>query len=244
MNNPILRTSKIPLYLQLYELLRENITQGRWKVGDLIPPEPELIAQYSVSRTTVRQVLDMLVSEGLIYRQQGRGTFVSQPTLEQGLTRIVSFTEDMRQRGLESSTRVLFSGIVPAPAEAAAKLSLSGGDELVRLERLRLANGEPLSVEESLLSHALCPGILQYDFAAYPLRRTLEEKYGIRLARATQVIRAVASTPALSLSLGTPQRSPLLFIERISYSTRGQPVELLHIYFRGDRYALHNELQG
>jgi GntR family transcriptional regulator len=238
------RHSKIPLYLQLYEVLRGNIQQGRWQVGDLIPAEPELIDQYAVSRTTVRQVLDMLVSEGLIYRQQGRGSFVAHPTLEQGLTRIVSFTDDMRQRGLEPSTRVIFAGLVPAPAETAEKLKITPGAELVRLERLRLANQEPLSVEESHLNHALCPGILEHDFAVSPLRQTLEVKYGLRLARASQVIRAIASPPALSSRLGIPARSPLLFIERVSYSPRGTPVELLHIYFRGDRYSLHNELQG
>ena len=81
------RNSKLPLYHQLYEILRENITRGEWQPGDMIPPEPELIDRYKVSRTTVRQVLDMLVNEDLIYRQQGRGTFVAHPSLEQMLVR-------------------------------------------------------------------------------------------------------------------------------------------------------------
>ena len=101
------RQSKLPLYQQLYEVLRGNIMRGEWKPGDLIPAESELIEQYGVSRITVRQVLDMLVQEGLIYRQRGRGSFVAHPTVEQVLQRLVSFTDDMRQRGFAPNTRIL-----------------------------------------------------------------------------------------------------------------------------------------
>ena len=103
------RSSKLPLYHQLYELLRSGITSGRWQPGDMLPPESELTERYEVSRTTVRQVLEMLVNEGLIYRQRGRGSFVAHPTVEQTLVRIISFTDDMRQRGFESGTEKIFS---------------------------------------------------------------------------------------------------------------------------------------
>jgi GntR family transcriptional regulator len=94
--NRINRHSPLPLYHQLYEIVRQGILDGEWRPGDVLPPESELIAHYQVSRTTVRQVLDMLVNEGLIYRQRGRGTSVAHPTIEQSLVRIISFTEDMR----------------------------------------------------------------------------------------------------------------------------------------------------
>ena len=120
------RQSKLPLYQQLYEMLRGNITRGEWKPGDLIPAESELIEQYGVSRITVRQVLDMLVQEGLIYRQRGRGSFVAHPTVEQVLQRLVSFTDDMRQRGFAPSTRTLFSsGLLPAPEDIARQLQVA-----------------------------------------------------------------------------------------------------------------------
>jgi GntR family transcriptional regulator len=189
-------------------------------------------------------VLDMLVTEGLIHRQQGRGSFVAQPTLEQGLTRIISFTDDMRNRGLVPATQVIFSGLIEAPVEVADQLQISAGNELVRLERLRLANKEPMSIEESYLVHSLCPGILAYDFAKRPLRNTLEEKYGIRLVRAKQVIRAVQSSQTISNLLTIPPNYPMLLIERVSFSQYYTPVEFLRIYFRGDRYSLYNELQG
>ena len=236
------RGSKLPLYHQLYEILRDSIVRGEWKPGDMIPPEPELIRHYGVSRTTVRQVLDILVNDGLIYRQQGRGTFVAHPTVEQALVRIISFTEDMRQRGFVPGTRVLSSGLLPAPAEIASELGVEPGEELARLERLRLADGEPMSIEESYLVHRYCPGVLAGDYGSNPLREALERGYGIRWVRAKQVIRAILAPAAMAQLLALPATSALLCIERVSYSQHNVPVEFLRIFYRGDRYALHNEL--
>lgn len=240
----ISRDSKLPIYHQLYEILRANIVRGEWQPGDMLPSEPELIEHYRVSRITVRQALEALVNEGLIYRQQGRGTFVAQPTVAQGLVRIVSFTEDMRQRGFEPGTRVLNAGLVPASPEIAEQLDLEPGQELAHLERLRLANGEPMSVEVSYLVHRYCPGILRGDYATTPLREALEQTCGIRLVRARQVIRASLASDRMARLLAVAPRSALLFIERVSYSQQGLPVEFLRIYYRADRYVLYNELQG
>ena len=107
--------SKIPLYHQLYKLLQEKIRSTEWKPGDMIPPESELVDRYRISRVTVRKVLDMLVGEGLLVRERGSGPFVAHPKLEHGMTRIVSFTDDMKQRGLTPRTRIIFTGLVPAP---------------------------------------------------------------------------------------------------------------------------------
>lgn len=238
------RVSKVPLYHQLYEILRGEILSGRWKPGDRLPPESELVDTYQLSRTTVRQVFDLLVNEGLIFRQRGRGTFVSHPTLEQGLMRIVSFTHDMRQRGFDPGTEVLASELVPAPQEIAVALEIEPGEELARLERLRLADEEPMSLEDSYLVHRYCTGVLKGDYAARPLREALEVEHGIRLVRARQVIRAIQAPPRLADLLSIPRKAALLFIERVSVSQQNVPVEFLRIYYRADRYSLYNELQG
>lgn len=238
------RQSKLPLYQQLYEVLRGSITRGDWKPGDLIPAESELIEQYGVSRITVRQVLDMLVQEGLIYRQRGRGSFVAHPTVEQVLQRLVSFTDDMRQRGFVPSTRILSSGLLPAPEDIAKQLQVQPGEELAKIERLRLADGEPMSVEESYLVHRYVPGILDRDFVASPLRETLDRHYNIRWERARQVIRAINASRVMAQTLAVRANAALLFIERVSFSPQGSPVEFLRIYHRGDRYALYSELRG
>lgn len=238
------RASKLPLYHQLYELLRGDILDGRWQPGDLLLSESEMVERYQISRTTVRQVLDMLVNEGLIYRQRGRGTFVAQPSLEQGLQRIVSFTQDMRHRGLEPGTQILFSGIVPATKEIAKALEIGPGVEIARIDRLRLAGGDPLSIEESHLVHHTCTGVLDGDYRSNSLREALERDYGLRIVRARQVIRAVLATSKQAGLLSIPNKSALLLIERVSYAEGNLPLEFLRIYYRADRYSLYSELQG
>jgi len=240
----ISRYSKLPLYHQVYEIVRGNILNGHWQPGDMLPPESELVTTYDVSRTVVRQALDQLVNEGLIYRQRGRGTFVTHPTVEQSLVRIISFTDDMRQRGCVPGTEVLFTGLVPAPDEIAARLEIEPGVELARMDRLRLADGEPMSIEQSYLVHRYCPGILDGDYASNPLREALEQRYNVRWTRASQVIRATSATSEMARLLSVKPRSALLHIERVSYWQGSIPVEFLRIYYRGDRYSLYCELQG
>ncbi len=236
------RSIKLPYYQQLYEILRNKIARQEWKPGDLIPAESELIKQYAVSRNTVRQVLDMLVKEGLLYRERGRGSFVAHPTVEQGLVRIVSFTEDMRQRGFDPGTRVLGSGLVVASQEIASQLQVPEGEELARLERLRLADGEPMSIEESFLVHRLCPDVLNGNYDKNPLRQALEQNYGIRLVRAKQIIRAVVATKEQAQHLSIMSKTPLLLIERVSFSQNTVPVEFMRVFYRADRYTIYSEL--
>jgi GntR family transcriptional regulator len=242
--NELSRQSKLPLYQQLYDILRGELTRDQWKPGDMLPAESELMQRFGVSRITVRQVLDMLVRDGLIYRQQGRGTFVAHPTIEQTEVRIVSFTEDMRQRGFRPGTDVLEAGLLPAPAEIAEKLNVQPGEELAHIRRLRLADDEPMSIEDAFLIHRFFPGVLNRDYTTKPLRRTLDEVYGIRLVRAKQVLRAVTASRELAGLLSVRAGTALLYIERVSFSAQGMPVEFLRIHYRGDRYALYNELVG
>jgi GntR family transcriptional regulator len=238
----IIQDSQTPYYRQLYEILRDDLISGKWHPGERMPSESELIEQYGVSRITVRQSLDMLVKEGRVYRRRGRGTFAAIPTIEQGLTRIISFTEDMEQRGLHPGTRILSSRLEPATEAIAKRLDLAPGSELAVLERLRLADDEPMSLEISHLDHTLCPGILDGDYAQTPLHEALRDQADIRLVRANQSIHAIAANRELAGILSVAVRAPLFYIERVSYSQYGAPVEYLQIYHRGDRYVLYNEL--
>lgn len=241
---PLNPASKLPLYQQLYELLEGRIRSGEWKPGDMIPPESELIGRYAVSRITVRKVLDMLVSEGLIIRQRGRGSFVAQAKLEHGMTRIVSFTDDMRQRGLTPGTKIIFAGLVPAPRAIAEALSVPEGEELARIDRLRLADGEPMCVEESFLIHRRLPGILRHDLVNNSLREIKQREYGIRWSRARQTIQAMPAPAEIARLLSMRTGAPLLYFERVTYSQDAVAMEYLKIYYRADRYIIHNELVG
>lgn len=241
--SPINRQSKMPLYQQIYDVLRGKILRGNWAIGELVPTELELMEEFQVSRATIRQVMELLVSEGLIFRQQGRGSFVAEPTLEQALTRIISFTEDMRRRGLAPETRILSKEIIPAGKDIAKALNIQPGDEVAYLKRLRIANNEPMCIEESYLIQKMCPGIFDFDFSVQPLRETLENKYGIRITRALQKIHSVVASQETGRLLHINHPAALLFIERTSYNEWDLPVEFLHLYFRGDRYSLYNELR-
>jgi len=242
--NQIAREARLPLYHQLYEILHEKILLRKWKPGDRLPTESELVRTYGVSRITVRKVLDMLVTEGLIYRQAGRGTFVAHATLEQGLSHIISFTEDMQRRGFSVSTKVLFSGLVCATDYIAERLDVPVGEELARLERLRLADGEPTCIENSHFVHKYCRGILDHDYSVHSLREVKIKTFGIRWIRARQTIQAIAAPPQMAERLGIKKNVPLLFFERVSFSQDNIPAEFLQAYYRGDRYTLYNELQG
>lgn len=242
--NVILQDSQVSLYKQLYTILRRGIGRGEWQPGDRMPSEAELIEAYGVSRITVRQAFDMLVQEGLVYRRRGSGTFVAIPTIQHGLNRIISFTEDMQRRGLHPETEVIAVGLRPALLQIAENLYVAPGAELAVLERLRLADHEPMSLEISHLVHALCPGILDGDYAQTPLHEALNDRYDIRLTRAQQSIHAIAADRSLAGRLRVPAGAPLFYIERTSYDQMGTPVEYLQLYHRGDRYVLYNELRG
>jgi GntR family transcriptional regulator len=244
MMDRVSRQSKSPLYEQLYLLLRSRIAASELSPGDLLPSETELVEQYQVSRATVRQALDGLVSDGLIVRRRGQGTFVAPHNVEQGLVRIVSFTEDMQRRGLKPSTKLLSAELVSATDMLSGALEVPVGEPLARIDRLRLADGEPMSLELSYLVHRYCPGVLEQDYTSQSLRRMLEETYGLRISSARQSIRAVSATADLAHALSIPKGAALLSIERISFTEYDVPIEYLHLYHRGDRYSLHGDLRG
>ncbi|MEJ2412249.1 MAG: GntR family transcriptional regulator [Anaerolineales bacterium] len=239
----ISRSSKVPLYYQLYEIIHDQIQEGVWEPEEMLPTESELVERYHLSRATVRQAFDMLVNEGLIFRRQGQGTFVSRPAFEQNLNKIVSFWDDMHQRGLKPGTIVLSTEILQTNAETSEYLEVDEGQELASLVRLRLADDEPLSVEHSLLVHSYCPGILKQDYANRSLRKMLAEEYDIQITSAKQKIRAVPATKELADLLKVDEAAPLLHIDRISYTEEGTPIEYLRINLRGDRYTFHSLLR-
>lgn len=236
--------SQVSYYRQLYTILRREIIHGVWKPGERMPSEAELITTYGVSRITVRQAFDLLVNDGLVYRRRGSGTYVTVPLIEHGLNRIISFSEDMQRRGLHPGTEVIASCLEPASEDIAARLDMEPGTELAVLERLRLADGEPMSLEKSHLVHHQCHGLLDSDFSLTPLHEVLRERYGIRLARANQAVRAIAADKLLAGRLRVHVGAPLFYIERVSFRQAGIPIEYLQIYHRGDRYVLYNELRS
>src|SRR2546430_3827104 len=145
----IVRKSPLPRYYQLKEIMREKISSGEWQPGDLIPSERELGEQYGISRMTARQAITELVNEGLFYREQGKGTFVSRHKITQQLIRLTGFTEDIKARGQRPCTKVISAQMFAADETTAEKLRIDPGTLIFRLQRLRLADDEPLAIELS-----------------------------------------------------------------------------------------------
>jgi GntR family transcriptional regulator len=149
----------------------------------------------------------------------------------------------MRRRGLTPSSKVLVATIALASKVTAEKLEIEAGEELVYLKRLRLANYEPMCVEEACLPHRYCPGLIDsHDFSVSSLWDALVNDYGIRLVKARQTITAQIATRELSEHLQLPAKDPILHIERTSYSQLAKPVVYVRIHYRGDRYSLVHAL--
>ena len=239
----IVKTEPIPLYYQLKEILRKAIESGKLKAAERLPSEQELCNKYQVSRITVRKALDFLVNKGFIFREHGKGTFVSAATarLEQP-PKVISFSEELKRRGFLPTTKILAAKLIK-DKKIAQKLSLDLSKEIVFIKRLRLADGEPLALETSYLPHKFYPEILAEDLAK-SLTKITEEKYRLRLSRAKQTVKACLANKQESKLLNIPYRAPVLVISRISYLSNNQPIEYLEGIYRGDRYELTTELRG
>jgi GntR family transcriptional regulator len=230
------KKSPIPYYDQLAELLRHDIGQGLAQ-GETyqLPSENELAEQHGISRQTVRHALDELERDGWIYRLKGVGSFAVTRRVEQELTALVSTSEAMRQRGWRLESRILsVAQLLPAPYVAAA-LELDAGASVYEVQRLRLAEGGPLSIQTNYLPAALCPRLEENDLSS-SLYRLLETRYGLRLWTGEETIRARGATSHEAYLLDIKEGAPVMHTERITYAANGLPVEYLDAVWRGDRY--------
>jgi GntR family transcriptional regulator len=235
----------LPIYLQLEGLIRDKLANGEWPPGAMLPSERQLCETYGIARMTVRQAISKLVAEGLLSRVQGRGTFVARPPLRQSLSKLTSFSEDMRDRGLLASTRLLSREQLVATPELSALLAVAPGSPVVQLQRLRSANGYPISIETATLRGDIAGPLLREDLEHQSLYRLLEERCGVRILRASQEIEAsIAGEPEARL-LGVPAGAPVLRMQRRSLGTwQGEEVLCEHVrsVYRGDRYRFYVEL--
>lgn len=226
--------SSIPRYFQLKEILQEQCVS--WEPGQLIPSELELCQMYSVSRTTVRKALDQLTHEGLLYRIQGKGTFVAPPKLrERFVHQVAGIYDDMKSRGLTLRTQILEQEVIPASKMIAPQLQLVVGSPVVKLVRLRSLDGEPLLISTTFLPYRLVPGLENEDLTDASLYAVLKEKYNIRISRGTRLIEAVPCSDKEAALLHIAPATPLLVVGGTMYDVEGRPVECGFARHRGDR---------
>jgi GntR family transcriptional regulator len=230
-----LQVGPIPFYHQVYLDVRALIESGSWPVGYRVPPERELAPRYGVSLITARRALDELAREQRLERKRGRGTFVLAPRIDRDLEEPLSFTEEMHTRGLDPETRLVEARSETAGEAVAAALQLHPGAPTLFLERLRLADGEPLLLEQVHLAAQRFPGLLASDLERDSLYRVLTERYGTEIARAREVFEPVLLRGREARLLGIKPRLPALLVEGVAYSADGTPVEFARTYVRGDR---------
>jgi len=229
------RASAVPLYQQLFEILREQIASGRLRAHERVATEFELMKRYGVSRTTVRQTIARLRKEGLISVRRGKGTFVGKGKLEPELSALTGFVEDMQALGLTASARVLAVKNVKASPRVAESLTVAPGDLVTKITRIRLAEDVPVSFEHSFLPLELGERVAQENLEVSPIFSLFEDKYGMTLGEATYRIEAAGASQAVTQALGIERGAPVLAIERTTYSTAGQPVDFEQMFYRGDR---------
>ena len=235
MQDLLSRKSPVPLYAKVRESLRERITES----GDVphfrLPSERELARELGVSRMTVRQAVRDLVDEGEIFTAPGRGTFRAVAKLKQPLGALTSFTQDMLQRGMTPTSRVLEAVPTTDPV-VAERLGLGAAARIGRIRRLRLADGEPMAIETTHVPLDLCPGVLRMDLEHRSLHEILRSVFRLRLRSAEQSIESRNADYGTAEVLAIQPGAPVLYIERHTELDDGRIVEFVRSYYRGDRY--------
>lgn len=241
MDEMIDRQSPIPMYIQIEEGLKRQIIEGKFSVGAVIPSERELTELFNVSRMTIRQAVNNLVTSGWLYREKGKGTFVAALKVEQPLNKMTSFTEDMKARGLMPSNQVIGLKKMKPPQEIAEKLSLKLDEDVFFVERVRFANKEPMAIERTYLPVKLFNRLTEEDLEG-SLYYKIEQDPFLSISHASQQIEAslVKEEDAELLEIEMP--CAILRIERISYLTNGMPFEAVHSTYRADRYKFITEI--
>jgi len=239
----VISMSPQPLYLQLKELLRSYILDGTYAPHSKLPSENELIKQYKVSRITVRQALRDLQKEGLIFSIQGKGSFVTKPKAVQDLTRLQGFGEAMSRHGLETYSKVVSIKCLAAEKNVAAALNLEKGQDVFEFVRIRYLNRSPVSLDISYFDPAIGDRLQKEDLVSRDIFEILENNFGLVLESADLTIEATIADEEKSKLLKIEPNSPLLRLERLTYSKGHVPVDFEYLYYIGDfyRYRLRVE---
>lgn len=234
------RRADVPIFKQIAGQLREQIENGDLHLGDVIPGERELADSLDVSRMTLRAAIDELVNEGLLVRQRGRGTVVSQVRINKQaqVVGFMSFSEEMRARGLEPSSRILAFKSEIADAAVAAQLDLPLGAQVILLKRVRLANLEPMALERCYVPYERFSRLLKFDLAVRSLYDILEQEFDTRPTMCQETVEAIALDAPEARALNVKRGTPALLVTRVTRDARGLLIEAEQTLYRADRYRM------
>jgi GntR family transcriptional regulator len=225
-------------YTHMKAQMIADIASGQFKPHERLPSQRELGRLYGLSHMSVRRAINELTSEGIIYTLPGKGLYVAEPKQEAELGALVSFTEDMKLRGMTPSTRLLKAEIISASTMLANTLQLVVGAPVACLRRLRLADDEPMAIQVAYLPAALCPNLFDHDLERESLYAVLRQHYGFQLADGQRSVEAALASPEEADLLNLTLPAALLVTEQVTCFENGTPIEFVRSMYRGDRYRL------
>jgi GntR family transcriptional regulator len=229
------REEALPYYAQLAQILRQQITEGRFKPGEALPSEAELGNLHGISRTAVRQALAELVADGLVQKEKGRGSFVRRsPLAEFTVQELRGFFDEMTEKGHTVSDRVLAREIVAAPPEVAGELRLPMGTDAVRLFRVREVDGVSICETETYLPASRFEALAEIDLTGKSLYSILRSNFGIVPTGGKRLIESVAAEASTARNLGIDPGVPLLKVTAVNFDDSDVPFERFTALYRGD----------
>jgi GntR family transcriptional regulator len=240
------RRGGLPLYAQLAELLRDQIRTGRYRPGDRLPGEPVLTRQYRVSRATVAKALEQLEGDGLVRRRQGRGTFVQPSRMRRALPELTGFSEHVSQLGLKPGQRLIQMRRLMAEAADPLASRFGEGTEVVEVERVRLVDGEPVSVHRLVVPEVLAQRIGLDERALASEEWSLYarfEEHGVRLARAEEHLGASVANREQAALLGVAKGEPLIHVRRLSWDADEALLEAVDAFAINKRYDYRIDME-
>jgi GntR family transcriptional regulator len=228
--------SPVPLYNQLKEILRGQILDGTWPPLSRMPSENELGQRFDVSRITVRQALNDLQKEGLIFKIHGKGTFVAKPKAFQNVSTLQGLAESLARQGYEVVNRLISFKTVAASSQVAQRLNVGEGSQVSEIKRLRLVNREPVSLEVTWLPLDIGQQLEKADLVTRDIFLILENDCGYNLGHAELAIDAILAESELTRLLNIEEGSPIMRIERLTHTADGTPIDYEYLYYRGDAF--------
>jgi len=234
--------SPIPLYYQLKSFIQNQISSGAWKPGERIPSEAELCQEFQISRTTIRQAVSELVSQGKLKRTQGRGTFVTQYNIEKPLFFLTGFSQDMKMRGLKPNSKVLKFETIPPPAHIVQLLRLKENEPAILIKRLRLADDQLMAIDNCYLSFNRYFALMHEDLEKNSLYDLLAKKFETLPVRSIRTIEAISCHLPEAELLDVKVGFPILYIVGTNFDQHDLPFEHAESFYRGDRFTFNVEI--
>lgn len=240
MARPVDESLAVPLYHQVYLVLKENVRAGVYPKGVALPPEHMLCEDFGVSRITVKRAMRDLVADGYVVRQRGKGTFVADNVVGSSPNALDDLLKSVQAIGAATEVQHVSADAIAAPADIAEKLGLDPGGTVLRSNQVRLTDGEPLAVIVAYIPEPIARQLDPRSENKPMLVRLIDA--GIPIARADQEITATLAEPSVAGPLGVEVGAPLLKLTRLVFDQNNEPVEWLTSYYRGDRYAMRTSL--